>query len=87
MYSGGHCLISALHSWPDWAGGRAPGAPGMSRDNAVRLCSDATGRPAAVGAASQAVPVCAALVASAAAVLVVRHWMSERNRDYCGVLF
>lgn len=56
-------------------GGRALGAPGIQchHDNG-RSCSDATGWPAAVGAASQAVPIRAALGASATAVLVVGHW-------------
>lgn len=53
-------------------GGRALDAPGIHchHDNG-RSCSDATGWPAAVGAAPQAVPIRAALVASASAVLVV----------------
>lgn len=38
-----------------------------------RTCSDAAGGPAAVGAAPQAVPVRAALIASTPAVLIVRH--------------
>jgi len=55
-------------------GRRALGAPGRQchRDNGRG--SNATSGPAAVGAASQAVPVSAALGASAAAVLVVGHW-------------
>ena len=65
----------SLHSWPDWAGW---GGLWALHGNG-RMCSDATGRPAAVGAASQAVPVRAALGASAAAILIVGHWRRERN--------
>lgn len=66
-------------------GGRALGAPGIQchHDN---LCSNATGWPAAVGAASQAVPICAALGASATAVLVVGHWRLEQNKEACELI-
>lgn len=61
-------------------GGRALGAPGINyhHDNR-RLSSDATGRSAAVGAASQAVPICAPLVASPTTILVGGHWMADRK--------
>lgn len=45
-----------------------------------KKCSDPTGWPAAVSAASQAVPVRAALCAPAAAVFVVGHCGSEKSR-------
>lgn len=45
-----------------------------------KKCSDTTGWPAAVSAASQAVPVRAALRAAAPPVLVVGHCGSEDNR-------
>ena len=63
-------------------GGWALGAPGTQchHDNG-RLCSDATGWPAAVGAAPQAVSICTALIAPAAAVLILGHWILEQNRE------
>lgn len=55
-------------------GGQVLGAPKtLNHHNTRRLCSDATGWPAAVGAASQAVPICATLVTSTTTILVVRH--------------
>lgn len=44
-----------------------------------KMCSDTAGWPAAVSAASQAVPVRAALRAPAAAILIVGHCGSEDN--------
>lgn len=82
MNSGGHCLITTLHILAR-LGGWALGAPGIQchRDN-ERLCSDTTGWPAAVGAASQAVPIRAALCASTTTVLVVGHWILQQNREH-----
>lgn len=59
-------------------GGWVLGAPKtLIHDETRRLCSDATGWPAAVGTASQAVPICATLVTSTTTILVVRHWLMK----------
>lgn len=54
-------------------GGSGGEGSGGSECSTTKKCSDTAGWPAAVSAASQAVAVCAALRAPAAAVLVVGH--------------